>query len=265
MVGIGSAPNSFLMTRMAEIGRGTFTHIGDVAQVEDRMRELFGKLENPAVTELKATLTGNQGEMTPDTLPDLYRGEPLVILARLASLAGELSISGKIGQKSWTAKLPLAGARQGTGIAKLWARRKIESTEVAMSLNEIVPDEADRRILAIALEHHLVSRRTSLVAIDKTPSRPRDQKLTRADVPLNLPAGWDFDKVFGEPVKTRHADAAFKSIAMTALPKGADQSRAAELVLPQTATPAQLLMMLGTLLAALALALHRLARRVAHS
>ena len=34
MVGIGSAPNSFLMTRAAELGRGTFTHIGAVDQVE---------------------------------------------------------------------------------------------------------------------------------------------------------------------------------------------------------------------------------------
>ena len=41
MVGIGSAPNSFLMTRAAEIGRGTFTHIGSVDQVEERMRALF--------------------------------------------------------------------------------------------------------------------------------------------------------------------------------------------------------------------------------
>jgi hypothetical protein len=40
MVGIGSAPNSFLMTRAAELGRGTFTHIGSVEQVEERMREL---------------------------------------------------------------------------------------------------------------------------------------------------------------------------------------------------------------------------------
>src|SRR5262249_15601442 len=35
MVGIGSAPNTFLMTRAAEIGRGTFTHIGSVDQVEE--------------------------------------------------------------------------------------------------------------------------------------------------------------------------------------------------------------------------------------
>jgi len=46
MVGIGSAPNSFLMTRAAELGRGTFTHISSIAQVEERMRTLVEKLES---------------------------------------------------------------------------------------------------------------------------------------------------------------------------------------------------------------------------
>ncbi|HBY27335.1 MAG TPA: marine proteobacterial sortase target protein, partial [Bradyrhizobium sp.] len=44
MVGIGSAPNTYLMTRAAELGRGTFTHIGSVEQVDERMRDLFAKL-----------------------------------------------------------------------------------------------------------------------------------------------------------------------------------------------------------------------------
>jgi hypothetical protein len=56
---------------------------------------------------------------------------------------------------------------------------------------------ADKRILALALEHHLVSRLTSLVAVETTPSRPAGAQLVRAELPLNLPAGWDFDKVFG--------------------------------------------------------------------
>jgi len=47
-------PNTFLMTRAAELGRGSFTHIGSVEQVEERMRGLFAKLENPAVTGLTA-------------------------------------------------------------------------------------------------------------------------------------------------------------------------------------------------------------------
>src|SRR5919112_1395146 len=63
MVGIGSAPNSFLMNRAAELGRGTFTHIGSVAQVEERMRSLYEKLENPAVTNLVASFSGTGADV----------------------------------------------------------------------------------------------------------------------------------------------------------------------------------------------------------
>ncbi|MGY4449495.1 Ca-activated chloride channel family protein [Bradyrhizobium sp. i1.3.1] len=61
MVGIGSAPNTYLMTRAAELGRGAFTHIGSVEQVEERMRGLFAKLENPAVTGAQRKVLRCQG------------------------------------------------------------------------------------------------------------------------------------------------------------------------------------------------------------
>ena len=88
MVGIGSAPNTFLMTRAAELGRGTFTHIGSVEQVEERMRGLFAKLENPAVTDLTAKFSDANADMTPAAIPDLYRDEPLVLAAKLDQLDG---------------------------------------------------------------------------------------------------------------------------------------------------------------------------------
>ena len=83
MVGIGSAPNTYLMTRAAELGRGTFTHIGSVEQVEERMRGLFSKLENPAVTNLTAKFSDSHADMTPAAIPDVYRDEPLVLAAKL--------------------------------------------------------------------------------------------------------------------------------------------------------------------------------------
>ena len=197
MVGIGSAPNTFLMTRAAELGRGTFTHIGSVEQVEERMRALFGKLESPAVTNLTATFSAGGADVTPAVLPDLYRGEPVALAARVGALAGTLEIKGLIGDRPWVVTLPLAERGRGQGLSKLWARRKIADAEVARTLRTLTPEEADQRILALALEHHLVTRLTSLVAVDETPSRPDGARLTRADVPLNLPAGWEFDKVFG--------------------------------------------------------------------
>jgi Ca-activated chloride channel family protein len=269
MVGIGSAPNSFLMTRAAEIGRGTFTHIGSVDEVAERMRELTDKLESPAVTSLSAKYSGGAFDATPAALPDLYRGEPVVIAAKVGSLAGTLEISGMIGDRPWSVNMPVAKAAEGAGLSKLWARRKITDAEMARRHNAITADEADRRVLALALEHHLVSRLTSLVAVDATPTRPKGVHLARADLPLNLPAGWEFDKVFGErkpqavPVE-RRADprtqpeirqaSAMQATKPVAYASTVAAPRAA-VHLPRTATWAELELMVGLLALALSLLL----------
>lgn len=231
MVGIGSAPNSFLMTRASELGRGTFTQIGSTSQVEGRMRELFTKLEQPVATELTAEVDGTTSDITPAILPDLYRGEPVVVAVKVGELKGSLKIGGLIGGRPWSVNLPLAKATPGLGISKLWARRRISDAEVAKTLGKLGQDQADAQILDIALTHKLVSSQTSLVAVDRTPSRPAGTPLTRADLPLNLPAGWDFDRLFGD---ARRAGA-----------PGEAKMAEAGLDLPQTATDAELKLWIG--------------------
>jgi len=160
--------------------------------------------------------------------------------------------------------LPLAQAVEGRGLSKLWARRKIADAEVARTLRQITPEEADGRILALALDHHLVTRLTSLVAVDQTPSRSDGARLTRAEIPLNLPAGWDFDKVFGGerspaqvPAERRagaepaqHAQlATYAAVAVSSAPKPAAPKFVSAprggATLPQTATDAELRLWLG--------------------
>lgn len=267
MVAIGSAPNSFLMTRAAELGRGSFAHIGDVAEVEERMRTLFAKLESPAVTGLAASFSAARADAMPALLPDLYKGEPLVMAAKLDRLDGDVTIKGRIGDQPWSVTLPLAGAAEGAGLSKLWARRKIDDAEVAKTLGDMTAEQADARILDLGLAHHLVTRLTSLVAVDQTVSRPADAKLTRADVPLNLPAGWEFDKVFGEAAKavpsrptpdnatppSRRASAGTApALAKLAAAPVAVSAPAQTIDLPQTATDAELRLMAGLMLLALA-------------
>jgi Ca-activated chloride channel homolog len=269
MVGIGSAPNTFLMTRAAELGRGTFTHIGSVDQVEERMRGLFAKLENPAVTGLTTSFSDAKADLTPAALPDLYRGEPLVLAAKLDRLAGSVEIKGRIGDRPWLVKLPLANAAEGKGLSKLWARRKIADAEVARTLRQIAPEDADKAILQLALEHQLVTRLTSLVAVDKTPSRPAGERLTLAELPINLPAGWQFEKVFGErpqPLSApqqRRADPADPHLlpisAKRPLIPASAQPNA--VTLPKTATDAELKMLLGSILLMLGLVMLTFNRR----
>ena len=61
-----------------------------------------------------------------------------------------------------------------------------------------VPEETVReKVLEVALDHQLVSKYTSLVAVDVTPTRPDGEGLKTAAVPTNLPAGWQRELVFG--------------------------------------------------------------------
>jgi len=46
---------------------------------------------------------------------------------------------------------------------------------------------------------------SSLIAIDKTKSRPDGQGVASVDMPVNLPDGWVYDKVFGPTGNTRQA------------------------------------------------------------
>src|SRR6478736_1205682 len=269
MVGIGSAPNTYLMSRAAELGRGTFTHIGSVEQVEERMRGLFAKLENPAVTNLTARFSDAAADVTPTAIPDLYRDEPLILAAKLDKLAGSVEIKGRIGDRPWVVTLPLTSAAEGKGLSKLWARRKIADAEVARTTRQASPDDADKTILALALEHQLVTRLTSLVAVDKTPSRPEGEPLKVTELPINLPAGWDFAKVFGErpqqpatPVEWR-ANAGEARVQVAALKKPAPVVTAAPdtVQLPKTATDAELRMIAGVILLIFSLILFAFNRR----
>jgi len=267
-VGIGSAPNTHFMTKAAELGRGTFTLIGSEDQVAARMGELFDKLENPAMTDIAVTFDGaNALDITPNPMPDLYRGEPVVLTAQLdgAAPAGKLQITGKTGDQPWRVEMDIAKASEGKGISKLWARRKIDDLEANA---HAVNDQAvlDKQIETVALAHHLVSRVTSLVAIDVTPSRPAGEPVASTDVPLNLPQGWDFEKVFGEktlPEGQRKAaldQAEEQAMLVADRMAAAPTARAASLIaeagnqvnLPQTATLADRYILIGLMLLAIA-------------
>ncbi|TPQ42551.1 marine proteobacterial sortase target protein [Bradyrhizobium guangdongense] len=265
MVGIGSAPNTYLMTRASELGRGAFTHIGSVEQVEERMRGLFAKLENPAVTGLSVKFSEAQADVTPAIVPDVYRDEPLVLAAKLDKLQGSFEIKGRVGDRPWSVTLPLQNAAEGKGLSKLWAKRKIGDAEVARTMRELSPEDADKTVLALALEHQLVTRLTSLVAVDKTPSRPEGEPLKLSELPINLPAGWDFDKVFGEQMQRvpaqlleRRADASGRTTTARRLAPAAQPDTVR---LPKTATTSELKMIAGLILLLLSLFLFVFNRR----
>ncbi|MEQ8937349.1 MAG: marine proteobacterial sortase target protein, partial [Gammaproteobacteria bacterium] len=144
-------------------------------------------------------------EMWPQKITDLYRGEPLVITSRSQQLPAKLKISGRIGSQPWASEIALSGGQDRPGISILWARKKIAALMQAKRDTEF--DSIKQTIITTALEHHLVSKYTSLVAVDVTPVRPADKSMDSHAVPTHLPEGWDYNKVFGQAYPATATDA----------------------------------------------------------
>jgi Ca-activated chloride channel family protein len=118
------------------------------------------------------------------------------VTARLGTIHGELVATGIRAAQSWEARTSLSVGAARAGVNRLWARRKIAS--IMDQLARGAPEDQVRpQVVELALAHHLVSRFTSLVAVDVTPTRPIDEKMRTGVAPTNLPAGWNYEKVFG--------------------------------------------------------------------
>ena len=197
-IGIGSAPNSHFMRKAAEFGRGTFTHIGSTSEVKTQMDAIFHKLERPILTDLLVEGLDQTAELFPAKIPDLYDGEPVVVAVKAAALPASVTIKGKLGSSDFTTSVELAKQPRRDGLSVYWARRKIDSL---MDQHRYGQEETALRqaVLDVALTHHLVSKYTSLVAVDKEPVRPTNKQLITHAMKTNLPEGQDYQAIFGLP------------------------------------------------------------------
>ena len=207
-VGIGSAPNSWFMRKAAELGRGTFVVISALHEVGEKMDRLFDKLGHPQVTNIDVSWPGGAvTESFPEIVPDLYRGEPVTVRSRASGAfqpGSAVRVRGDSAAGAWTTELPLDGDRDHSGVAALWARARIAALhdEERRGADSAVTRKA---IVDTAISHHLVSKYTSLVAVDKTPARATGDPLAREQVPNLLPYGQSMNAIFGFPATATNA------------------------------------------------------------
>lgn len=189
-VGIGSAPNSHFMTKVAEFGRGTFTFIGNVEEVASKMGDLFAKIESPVLQDVSIEFVGvgaDRVESWPKRIPDLYLGEPLVVAARLGGVPRQARVRGTLNGNPYESVVDLDnGEEAGGAIHVLWARRKVQAL-LDGAIEGADPEATRTEVISLGLAHHLVTRYTSLIAVDVTPVRPGHEPLVDRNVPVARP------------------------------------------------------------------------------
>lgn len=207
-VGIGSAPNSWFMRKAAEVGRGTYTLISALNEVGEKMDRLFAKIEQPQVTNIDVQWpSGVVVDAYPEMVPDLYVREPVAVRARIVGPLRDgdvIHVSGDTAAGAWARSLGLTNLGESPGIGALWARARIEALIDAGARGADAKETRDQ-IVSTALTHHLVSKHTSLVAVDKTPARPVGEPLSRQQVPNLMPYGQSVNAIFGFPATATDA------------------------------------------------------------
>jgi len=196
--GIGSSVNRFLLDRMAKTGHGAADYIvvGD-DNAEPVIARFLDRLDAPVLEDLEVDWGGlDIVDATPDALPDLFAGQPIVIVARYgAGGHGVVTIKGMRGGKKLTYQqevvLPGSGG-SGHVLGRLWARRRLEALDRQADVDGTRPELAEE-MTSIALAHGLMSAYTSFVAVEETTKR--DRAGHTVVVPVELPAGVSPDGV----------------------------------------------------------------------
>ena len=222
-IGIGSAPNIFLASKMAQFGRGTFTHIADISEIKEQMMHLFGSIESPVLTDVKLSFEGVEvANVYPERLPDLFAGQPLVVFGEITQgRTGQAHLTARAGNEPYEATIPVnvAKATFHPGITTLWARQRVEDLmDNWRESEESHRSELQKSVIAHAIQYNLVTRFTSLVAVEEVVVNSDGQNHS-VPVPTELPAGMQMDKVFGAPA-TGTADGFLEALGLTFLAAG---------------------------------------------
>lgn len=212
-VGIGSAPNGWFMRKAAEAGRGSFVLIGSTNEVGGEIERLFARIETPQVTDIAIDWpAGVDVDAYPAVVPDLYLDQPVTVKARLRGpLPDDASVvvRGNVPAGAWTERVPLttdADATESAGVGALWARARIGELmdEVRRSRSPAIARDA---LVETALGYRIVTRYTSLVAVDRTPARASGAVPHTDAVPSLLPHGQSMHAIFGFPATATAAPA----------------------------------------------------------
>lgn len=196
---IGSAPNEYLVRKMAELGRGQARFIRSHEDIGDVMADFFRTLNEPVLTDLKLTWEKENGATEevafyPDPPPDVYFERPLQVVMRYRpDFRGRFVIDGRRGGEDVRYSFPV-GEEEGIqheAIDKLFGRARIGDLMYRWIRAGTTREKYELKgeVLDTALTYQLVSKFTSRVAVEERVER-RDGKLVMVPVKVPLPRGW---------------------------------------------------------------------------
>ncbi len=200
-LGVGSSPNRYLIDEMAREGRGFAQYVRNDEDPAPLVDRFYRRLNLPVLTAVET----DWGELEvidplPASVPDLFDRQPVFLIGRYAKPGnGTFFLRGRQGL-GW-AEVPVEvdlprRERDNAALRLLWARRQIGEL-MRLQVKREIP-EVRAQVLELALEHSLMSKYTSFVAVERRIKSGVDLPLDTILIPSELPEGVSYEGNFGQ-------------------------------------------------------------------
>ena len=206
-LGVGNSVNHSLLQGMALAGAGVHATLRTDGDEEKAMREFYARIEAPMLTDMRLQGTGFVvAESYPRRIMNLVAGRPLLITGKLSGKgAFALQASARLPDgKMWNDR-PEAVVIGNTGLAALWARKKVENIELyegTFSGDDFYLDSARQtQVEKLGVTYQIMTGYTSFVAVeDKIVNQGGVQ--TYVPQPAQAPEAVDMQAAGGEMAKS---------------------------------------------------------------
>ena len=193
VVGIGSSPNSYLVKGLAKTGRGSYLFVDD-SSFKKETQDLLFKINRPVLKNLRLFVS-DEHYLLPNKLPDVLAGDPINFFIKIPNTKKEeltypIILEADNNKGLWKFEIHKDDIQSGKNLNKLWAKEKIDEIMFHNAIGFLDTGTYERKITNLALQHSLVTKFTSLVAVDDQISRTDDELLTTHQIPQNIPEGW---------------------------------------------------------------------------
>jgi Ca-activated chloride channel family protein len=151
--GIGQDVNTHLLDKITEETRSFSQYVLPDEDLEIKVSSFFGKINDPVLTSPNLEFSGGVqvSKLYPQPLPDLFRGEQLVVVGRFQGRgAAAVTLKGAVNEtrRSFTYDLSFDRSTEHDFIPRLWATRRVgylldeirlrgESTELRDEITEL--------------------------------------------------------------------------------------------------------------------------------
>ncbi len=181
-VGIGTDVNTHLLDRLSEKTHAASRYVLPEEDLELALSSFYGKISQPVLASPKLRFQGavRVTKLAPPELPDLFKGEQVVVLGRYsgtgdAAITLQGTVNGAPRSFTWEASLP-ARATEHSFVPRLWATRRIGFLLDQIRLHG-ESAELREEVTVLARQYGVVTPYTAFLVLEDE---------TRRDVPVNV-------------------------------------------------------------------------------